>query len=132
MREIKFNNEVLARHIKGDSWKEGLGFYSEDNEFVQVGTWNYNAGKSLLKHIHNPVKRIVDVTQEVIYVKTGRLMASIYTLDEELVEEFEAKAGDTIILLNCGHGYKILEDNTKVLEMKNGPYLGAETDRRRF
>lgn len=132
MREIIFNNEVLARHIKGDAWNEGLGFYSEDKEFIQVGTWNYNSGKSLLKHIHNTVERNVERTQEVLYIKSGKLQVSIYSMDEILVEEFEAMEGDTIILLNCGHGYEILADNTKVLEIKNGPYLGAETDRRRF
>ena len=31
-----------------------------------------------------------------------------------------------------GEGYKILEEGTKVLEIKNGPYLGAEIDRGRF
>jgi hypothetical protein len=40
--------------------------------------------------------------------------------------------GDTIILLNGGHGYEILSDNTKVLEVKNGPYVGADKDRERL
>jgi len=53
-------------------------------------------------------------------------------LDEVFVEELTVKQGDTLILLNSGHGYEILEDGTQVLEIKNGPYLGAERDRRRF
>ena len=27
--------------------KGGLNFYSEDNEFIQVGTWGYDSGKEL-------------------------------------------------------------------------------------
>ncbi len=132
MKEIKFKGEVIARLLPSDSWAEGLGFYSNDEEYIQVGTWKYDSGKSLMRHIHNPVERSIIRTQEVIYVKQGRVLAQIYTLDEEFVEEFEAKTGDTIILLNCGHGYEILENGTQVIEVKNGPYLGAEVDRRRF
>ncbi|HCU07022.1 MAG TPA: hypothetical protein DIC42_05545 [Holosporales bacterium] len=132
MREIKYKDEVIARHIPANSWNDGLGFYSQDSEYLQVGTWKYNSGKSLLKHIHNIAERNVERTQEVIFVKTGKLQASIYSLDEILIETFVAHTGDIIILLNCGHGYEILEDNTEVLEIKNGPYLGADVDRRRF
>ncbi len=132
INEIIYNHEVVARHIPSDAWAEGLGFYSKDEEFIQVGTWRYNSGKSLLQHIHNPVERQVDRTQEVLYIKTGSIMARIFSLDEQFITELTVMEGDTLILLNCGHGYEILEDNTQVLEIKNGPYLGAEVDRKRF
>ena len=132
MREIIYNNQVLARHIPSDSWNEGLGFYSKDEEYIQVGSWNYNKGKNLLQHIHNEIDRNVIRTQEVLYIREGSIKARIYALDENLVEVLIVKKGDTLILLNSGHGYEILEDNTQVLEIKNGPYLGAEIDRRRF
>lgn len=132
IREIKYDNLVLARYVPSEAWSEGLGFYSNDEEFVQVGSWQYNKGKELLKHIHNQVERSVDRTQEVLYIRRGSIKARIYTLDEVFVEELTVKQGDTLILLNSGHGYEILEDGTQVLEIKNGPYLGAERDRRRF
>lgn len=132
IKEIKYNNEILARHIPSDAWAEGLGFYSNDEEFIQVGSWQYNKGKELLKHIHNPVERSVLRTQEVLYIRKGSIKAQIYSLDETLVDVIIANEGDTLILLNSGHGYEILQDNTQVLEIKNGPYLGADIDRRRF
>jgi len=132
IKEIIYNNEILARHIPSEAWATSLGFYSHDEEFIQVGTWKYNQGKELNKHIHNPVERIVSRTQEVLYVKKGSIKAQIYSLAEVYVDEIIVKEGDTLILLNSGHGYVILEDNTQVLEVKNGPYLGAEVDRRRF
>lgn len=127
-----YAGEVVARHIPDDSWANELGFYSKDGEYIQVGTWNYNSGKMLLQHIHNEVERKVLRTQEVLYIKNGSIRAKIFSLNEQLIEELVIKKGDTLILLNCGHGYQILEDNTQVLEIKNGPYLGANTDRRRF
>tara|TARA_B100000945_G_C20042741_1_gene439883 strand:- start:6 stop:416 length:411 start_codon:yes stop_codon:yes gene_type:complete len=131
--EIKDKNIVLARYVPNKhAWKDGLNFFSVENEYIQVGTWGYNNKKELNAHTHNVVHRKVDRTQEVIYVKSGKILAQIYNLSEKLVKEIEVASGDIIILLNGGHGYKILEDNTQVLEIKNGPYPGAEKDRRRF
>lgn len=132
IKEIRKNNEILARHITSDEIKEGLNFFSNDNEYIQVGSWNYNNGKELLKHIHNEVTREVRRTQEVLYIIRGKIEAGIYDLEKSLIETIIVNEGDILILLESGHGYKILEEGTKVLEIKNGPYLGAEIDRRRF
>ena len=132
VKEIIKNNIVLARLIPKSAWNEGLGFYSDNTDYIQVGTWNYNKGVKLNQHIHNSVKREINRTYEVLYVRKGAVKAFIYDLDENLIEELTIRAGDTLILLESGHGYEIIEDNTLVLEIKNGPYLGADIDRRRF
>jgi hypothetical protein len=132
--EVINKGVVLARYIPADiAWKEGgLSFFSEDEEYIQAGSWNYNKGKKLLAHSHNEVKRSVLFTQEVIFVKSGSLQAYIYDDDSNLVEEITAYEDDVLIMLSGGHGYEVLEDNTKVLEIKNGPYVGAELDRVRL
>lgn len=132
MIEIIKDKIVLARHIPANSWKDGLSFFSKDDEFIQVGSWKYGKGKELLAHVHNKVQRKIDRTQEVIYVVKGKVEASIYTLNKKFVQKLIINSGDFLVLLNCGHGYKILEDDTRVLEIKNGPYLGAEIDRQRI
>jgi hypothetical protein len=131
--EIKEGDLVLARHIPAKSaWKDGLNFYSQDDDFIQVGVWGYGTGKELKAHIHNEVKREVLWTQEVLFVRTGKLQASIFDTKENKVAELEVNAGDIIILLRGGHGYDILEEGTQVLEIKNGPYVGPDRDRRRL
>jgi hypothetical protein len=131
--EIKEGDLVLARHIPASAaWKEGLNFFSQDEDFIQVGIWGYGEGKELKAHIHNEVKREVQWTQEVLFVRSGKLRANIFDTSETKVGELEIKAGDIIILLRGGHGYDILEDGTQVLEIKNGPYVGPELDRRRL
>lgn len=132
IKEIKKEGIVLARYIPDSDWKEGLNFYSQDEEFIQVGTWGYDRGKELLSHIHNKTERKVYWTQEVLYIKKGSIKAKVYDLDANLVDEIIAKEGDTLILLRGGHGYTILENGTQVLEIKNGPYVGADKDRRRI
>lgn len=132
MREILKDGKVVARHILESDIHEGLNFYSNDEEFIQVGAWNYNEGKRLLGHIHNEVDRTINRTYEVLYVINGSLEARIYDMSENLLETFVVLKGEILVLLECGHGYTILSDDTKVIEIKNGPYLGADVDRRRI
>lgn len=130
--EIKDGDTVLARHVTSDEWAKGLKFFSCDEDYVQVGIWGYDAGKKLLAHSHNDVPRQVHFTQEVLYVRKGRISARIFNSRRELVSEREVNEGDIIALMYGGHGYAILQDDTQVLEVKNGPYVGAEKDRVRF
>ena len=132
MTIIEKNGKTLAKHIKQNDIKEGLSFFSDDEESLQVGTWVYNSGKELQAHIHNIVERKINRTNEVLYVINGAVEAQIYDLNGQPVQSFIVNQGEILILLECGHGYKILEENTVVLEVKNGPYPGAEVDRFRI
>jgi len=131
-RVVEAGGERLAVYLPAESWTEGLSFYSADDDFVQVGVWGYDKGVRLQPHVHNEVRREITRTQEVIFVKSGRVAASIFDENDTLVEKIELNPGDTLILLKGGHGYEILENGTQVLEVKNGPYPGAEVDRRRL
>lgn len=132
-KKIMSGDTILALYITAkQSGSAPLSFYSEENDFIQVGEWNYNAGTILHRHYHNEVSRTVTLTQEVIVVRAGKVSADIYDDDQTLVETIILEAGDILILLAGGHGYEILSDNTQVIEIKNGPYLGAEIDRTRF
>jgi hypothetical protein len=131
--EIKEGDLILARHIPAEvAWSEGLNFFSPDGDFIQVGTWGYGTGKELKAHIHNEVRREVLWTQEVLFLRKGRLRANIFDTKQKKVAELNVEVGDLIILLRGGHGYDILEDGTQVMEIKNGPYVGADADRRRI
>ena len=133
MIEVKDGDIVLARYIPADSaWEGGLSFFSEDEDYIQVGTWGYDSPKELLAHTHNEVHRDVAWTQEVIFIKKGSIRAEIYNLSNKRIKDIVCNAGDIIILLRGAHGYHILEDDTQVLEVKNGPYVGAELDRVRL
>ncbi|MCJ7805183.1 hypothetical protein MUP46_00880 [Patescibacteria group bacterium] len=133
--EITDGDLTLAIIIRDADWKGGgniLSFVSSKEDYQQVGTWEYSKGQKLAPHIHSIQPRQVLRTQEVIFIKDGQVRADIYTEKKEFLKSVNLRKGDTIILLNGGHGYEILEDNTKVLEVKNGPYPGAERDRERI
>lgn len=124
------NIENLAIIIRSMYFEEGTHFFSNDKDFLQVGIWEYNKDKLLHSHTHLDCTKIVRHTQEVIHIIEGKVAAQIYNEFGILVECTILNKGDTMITINGGHGYKVLEDSTKVLEIKNGPYLGRELDRK--
>ena len=62
----------------------------------------------------------------------GAIEARIFDLDLVPVETLTVKQGEMLILLESAHGYTILEEDTTVLEFKNGPFLGADKDKTKF
>lgn len=132
VEKIMDEDLVLAIIVREGDWEKGLNFVSSNEDYQQLGIWGYDKGKKLAPHIHLIVPREVLRTQEMVFVKEGRLRADIYTEKEKFLKSVELEKGDAIILLNGGHGFEILEDNTKVLEVKNGPYVGADRDRKRI
>ena len=113
MIEVKDKDVVLARYIPASTaWEEGLSFFSDDDDYIQVGTWGYDSPKELLAHTHNEVHRDVAWTQEVIFIKKGSIKAEIYDLSNKKIKDIICNVGDIIVLLRGAHGYHILEDDT--------------------
>jgi hypothetical protein len=131
-RDIIKDGVILARHIVPGDFRQGLAFYSHDEEFLQVGTWRYNCGQQLRAHSHNIVPREVNRTNEVVVVLQGAMAARIFDEQREFVETVTVREGELLLLMNGGHDYTILEDNTRILEIKNGPFLGRDIDKTLF
>jgi len=125
---------LVARVISAEQLWNGtaLNFWSNDEDFIQVGTWTHPKGTILPAHTHNVFERSSFRTQEVVYVVSGSILAQLYSEDESLIAECVMREGELLVCLNGGHGYTILEKDSRVLEIKNGPYLGPDLDRRRF
>lgn len=132
MRIITDNNIKIALFVGREDIQKGLHFYSEDEDYVQVGSWGYDQGVTLRPHIHNRLTREIDRTQEVVHVIQGAVKAAVYSDNAVLIESLILNGGDTLILLRGGHGYEILTDDTYVLEVKSGSYMGVERDHRRI
>lgn len=132
MKDIESEGTVIARVVTAQDVKQGLSFFSDDKEFLQVGSWRYGNGTHLKAHIHNIAERTIKRTQEAIIVVKGSVQAAIYAENGSYLERLQINAGEMLILFAGGHGYEITEEDTIAYEIKNGPYLGAETDRRRI
>ena len=133
MRKIKdTKGNLLCIVYKDEDWTEGLNFITDNNLFIQVGSWWYQKGKNLAKHQHNIVPRETNITQEMVFVKSGSMLAYIYDQELNLIEELVLRTGDLAIMAYGAHGYKILEDNTKIIEAKNGPFVSVEVDKVKY
>ena len=115
-----------------DDISEGLAFFTQESDYVQVGGCSYEKGKKIPAHSHLQYTRQAERTQEVLFVVSGSINAHIYDEYNKLIETIEVNTNEGVILLQGGHGFDVLDDNTKVLEIKNGPYPGPELDRKRI
>ena len=132
MQTIKKNEKIICIIYRDDDWTEGLNFITPDSLFVQVGSWWYPKGKELDAHEHKDFERVANRTMETTYIKSGSMKVDLYDEDRKLFDSLTLYQGDLAVFAYGGHGYTILEDNTKVIEAKNGPFINVETDKNRF
>jgi len=132
MLKIEHEGQIISIIYRNDDWVKGLNFITPDEMFVQVGSWWYDKGKKLASHIHNDFDRIASRTQESVYVKRGSMKVVLYTEQKEYMQEYILFKGDLAVFAYGGHGYEILEDDTQIIESKNGPFIDVETDKTKF
>lgn len=132
MKKIEHKGKIISIIYRDDDWVEGLNFITPDELFVQVGSWWYDKGKKLDSHVHNEFRREAMRTQEMTYVKKGSMKVLLYDEEKNFLEDFVLYEGDLAVFAYGGHGYEILEDNTKIIEAKNGPFVDVETDKTKF
>lgn len=129
MKKIELDNRIVAIVHKRNEWKKGLDFLTPDSGFIQAGTWWYNKGKALKAHRHIENIREVTLTQESIVIMEGCISLILFDKNNEEFYRESLEKGDIAVILNVGHGYEIIKDDTKVIEIKNGPFISVEKDK---
>jgi hypothetical protein len=127
---IKHNNELLAIIIKDSYSKDGISFFTTDDLSQQLAYMKHPSGKTILPHVHNPVRREVLFTQEVLLIKKGKLRVDFYDDQKNYFESHILEKGDFILLIKGGHGFEVIEE-IEMIEVKQGPYTG-NNDKTRF
>ena len=128
---IKRNNAILSVIIRENYRSEGIEFFTPDDFSQQLGYMNRKKGYAIPPHRHNIVERKVTLTQEVLYIKSGKVRVDFYDDDQVYLESRVLNKGDVILLATGGHGFEMLED-CEMLEVKQGPYNGVEADKTIF
>jgi len=121
----------LASIIRPEVSDKGLTFLTEDENFIQVGIWNYEKDKRLETHYHNTFPRESTKTNETVYVVRGCIKCNLYEESGEFISAHIVNKGEMIVQFNGAHEYFIIEDAI-VIETKNGPYFGSDIDRTRI
>jgi hypothetical protein len=110
IEEIRNNGVVYAIIIRTGFNKKGIHFFTDDTFSQQLGYMNREKGYIIQPHRHNIVERKVTLTQEVLFIKSGIVLANFYDEKEVFLEKRILDKGDVILLANGGHGFEILED----------------------
>lgn len=127
---IHHNDQMLALIVRANYHAEGIQFFTPNDFSQQLGCMNRPAGYIIPPHVHNPVAREVQFTNEVLFIKSGRVRVDFYSNEQEYLESTILETGDIILLIVGGHGFVMLEP-TEMIEVKQGPYAG-EGDKTRF
>lgn len=128
IQRIFFKGECQALIVRESLPKQGYNFVSQDADTLQIGVNHYPAGGKARPHYHPPLERTISVTAEVLHIDSGSCKLFLFETDQHKIYETQLVGGDTVILLAGGHSLDFLEP-TKIIEVKQGPYYGAERDK---
>ncbi len=129
VEKVMHGDQPLAYIIRAGLVPSQTTFLTPPEFKQQVGFVVYPAGGEIARHVHIPLHRQLIGTSEVLVLRNGRCLMDIYSDDRELVATRELQAGDIMLMVGGGHGFRMLED-TVFLEIKQGPYTGLEEKER--
>jgi hypothetical protein len=130
IEKIKANDKIIALIIREGYHKEGIEFFTPNDFSQQLAYMNRPAGYIIAPHIHNKVQREVFYTQEVLFIKKGKVKIDFYDDNRHCIDTRILETGDVILLASGGHGFEMLEP-TEMIEVKQGPFAG-EDDKTKF
>ncbi len=121
---------LLAVIIRSGFSQSGIRFFTPDNFSQQLGYMKREQGYEIAPHRHNLVVREIKTTQEVLFVRAGKVRIDFYNNQEKYLQSRILVTGDVILLADGGHGFEMIEES-EIIEVKQGPYCG-EKDKVRF
>ena len=130
IKKIIKNNEILAIIVYSGYTCDGINFFTPDDFSQQLAYMSHPAGKIIDPHVHNLVTREVHYTNEVLFIRKGKLRVDFYDNNKDYLESQVLQKGDVLLLASGGHGFEVIED-IEMFEVKQGPYAG-ENDKTRF
>lgn len=124
------HEQLLALVISQQFSEPGIHFFTPDDFSQQLAYMQHPVGKIIQPHVHMPVPREVQYTQEALFIRRGMLRVDFYDSHQRYLESCILSTGDVILLISGGHGFEVLEE-LEMIEVKQGPYVG-DRDKTRF
>ena len=125
VERVEHDGRTLAIILHAGSGGPGVRFASAPDAPLQLGEIERPAGHVIPAHAHNLGKRVILETHEVLHVCSGTLQVDLYGAGTVPVATRRLTEGDTILLMEGGHGFTFLTA-CRLLEVKQGPYLGTD------
>lgn len=124
LEEIVHNGKLISILVKHNFVSEGIKFFTPPTFSQQLAYMAHKKGHVIAAHYHNRVPREVEYTQEVLFVRSGKVKVDFYDDSGTWIDARILDPGDVILLASGGHGFEIMED-AEMIEVKQGPYSGT-------
>jgi len=129
VRQVKSGNDFYAIIVSPDDFSDGINFVSAEEWPFQLGLLMHGSGHSIAPHRHvAQPNRIVPQTQEFLLVVSGTMEVDFFDADGRCFRTERLTGGEGLLHIQGGHGFRFLE-KTRVIELKQGPYLGREKEK---
>ena len=102
---ITHNEQIYGIIISKDYTKEGIDFFTPDSFSQQMGYMNRPQGYIIAPHVHNLVTRKVELTQEVLIVKRGKIRVDFYDDMQAYLESRIITAGGNYLFAPRRRGF---------------------------
>lgn len=130
IENITSAGRTLAIILRASYNEKDIQFLTPNDQSLQLAYMNRPHSYIIQPHVHNPVERRVQFTQEVLFIKSGKVRVDFYDEEQNYLESRILNYGDVALLSFGGHGFEMLE-SSEIIEVKQGPYVG-DADKTRF
>ena len=131
IEKIFHKNKMYALIVRSKFRKKsGINFFTSKESTQQFGYMKHKKNYLIMPHKHNKRLTKILITTEVIILFKGILIVDFYDNKKKYLFSKKIYAGDIIMLVNGGHGFKVLKD-VEMIEVKQGPY-SLSADKTKF
>lgn len=129
MKRVERNGHLYAMIITQEDFIPGINFISDPSWPLQLGLLTHDSGHEIPAHIHKQGNRgSTSDFQEFLYVTSGTMEVDVYDAEGEYLQTETLAAGEGLLQVQGGHGFRF-PLAAKVLEVKQGPYSGRDSDK---
>ena len=105
IERIEHKGKLLSIIIRSNYQKDGIDFFTPGDFSQQLGYMNRPEGYEIPPHVHNHVFREITLTQEVLFIKKGKVRVDYY---DDAKNYLESKIVQKMCIRDriCTHGEK--------------------------
>ena len=87
IEKIIYENMLLSIIIRAQFEKDGIEFFTPDDFSQQLAYMKRPSGYVISPHIHNIINRQVQFTQEVLFIKKGKVRVDFFADDKKYIDK---------------------------------------------
>jgi hypothetical protein len=121
-------SDLLGKIVRPGNFKSRIDL-TQNDALLQVSAINFARFQEVKKHKHLPLHRETVGTSEIWLVTKGKFLITVFDTDDSKLGEFKIGKGELVVFFGGGHSLTAKSNGARILEIKNGPYKGADLDK---